>query len=241
MQWIQHLAGLETCHYLLAECETDVLELFDAIHRVVLQTVTLTCEHAPSDLLYLVENTSTTLVSPDQYRKLCYPQVLAYARIAKSAGRLLVLHMCGHLKAILPDLATLPVTAFEAFTSPPVGNVTFQEGRSACPETCLIGGTNAVLWTRPAEEIIAQIEADLDALPHHRGVVVSSAGVMPPLAAPETVKSVCDWLRTYRPSHSGPVAAGHEQDLRGAASVFAAESTSGRVRVGEGCRCRRSP
>ena len=106
--------------------------------------------------------------------------------------------MCGHLKDLLPDLSKLTADAFEAFTSPKLGNTTFLDGRNACPDKCLIGGTNAVLWTQTTEEIIDQIGADLDALPHHRGLVVTSAGVMPPLCKPETIKSVCDWVKEYK-------------------------------------------
>ena len=42
-------------------------------------------------------------------------------------------------------------------------------------------------------------EHDLDELPHTRGVVVTSAGVMPPLAEPETIKTVCEWVCNYPP------------------------------------------
>ena len=143
------------------------------------------------------DNTSTTLISPEQYRTYCYNHITEYGTIAKSAGRAMVLHMCGHLKKILPDLAKLPVAAFEAYTSPTLGDTTLLDGRIACPDKCLIGGTNAMLWTRPAGEIIQKIEADLDALPHHRGIVVTSAGVMPPSCKPETIKAVCDWLKQY--------------------------------------------
>jgi len=105
--------------------------------------------------------------------------------------------MCGHLKAILPDLAHIPAQAFEAFTSPTIGDTTLLDGRNACPDTCLIGGTNAMLWTRTADEIIAEIEKDLDELPHHRGIVVTSAGVMPPVCTPQTIKQVCEWVKKY--------------------------------------------
>ena len=119
------------------------------------------------------------------------------AAVTQSADRNLILHMCGHLRALLPDLAMIPAQAFEAFTSPTLGDTTLLDGRTQCPDKCLIGGTNAMLWTRPAREIIAQIESDLDALPHHRGIVVTSAGVMPPMCEPETIRQVCEWVRTY--------------------------------------------
>jgi uroporphyrinogen-III decarboxylase len=106
--------------------------------------------------------------------------------------------MCGLLKAILPDLATSGAAAFEAFTSPTVGDTRLADGRAACPDVCLIGGTNAALWTRPAGEIIAEIERDLEELPHHRRLAVTSAGVMPPLCPPETIRAVADWVHAYR-------------------------------------------
>ena len=197
MQWVQVLAGVEMAHYLLLDYPEEVEALFAAMHRNLLRRAELTAECSPADTLYLVENTSTTLVSPEQYRQYWFPHIHAYAGITQRAGRILTMHMCGHLKALLPDLAQVPAQAFEAFTSPTVGNTTLLDGRTACPDKCLIGGTNASLWLEPAEKIIAQIERDLDALPHHRGIVITSAGVMPPRCASETVRAVCAWLKGY--------------------------------------------
>ncbi|MCP4643277.1 MAG: hypothetical protein GY851_22710 [bacterium] len=196
MDWVQWLAGVENAHYLLNECPARVETLLDAMHRVMLRKTELMVKHSPADLLYLVENTSTTLISPEQYRRLCYPHIKEYADLGDGHGRNVVLHMCGHLKALLPDLAALPVRAFEAFTSPTLGNTTLLDGRAQCPDTCLIGGTNAMLWTHPADTIIAQLERDLAELPHHRGIVITSAGVMPPLCPPETIHAVCDWIKS---------------------------------------------
>lgn len=202
MHWVEWLAGVECAHYLLADCRAAVEALFAAMHRVLLKRAELMAEHSPADLLYLVENTSTTLISPAQYKAYCLPHIGAYAAVTSAADRNLVLHMCGHLKALLPDLDTLPVQAFEAFTSPTLGDTTLLDGRTHCPEKCLIGGTNAMLWTKPAKAIIAQLERDLDVLPHHRGLVVTSAGVMPPLCRPETIREVGDWVKAY-PARTG--------------------------------------
>ncbi len=195
MYWVEWLAGVESAHFLLVDHQQEVEALFEAMHNVLLQKTTLLCEHSPADVFYLIENTSTTLISPDQYRRYCARHVREYAGLTKAADRNLILHMCGHLKALLPDLARIPAQAFEAFTSPPLGNTRLLDGRSACPDKCLIGGTNAMLWTKPASEIIEEIDRDLHQLPHHRGVVVTSAGVMPPLCKPETIKQVCEWVK----------------------------------------------
>lgn len=197
MRWVEWLAGVENAHFMLADHTEAVEGLFDAMHRMILRKLDVMLEHCPADMLFMVENTSTTLISPAQFRRYCDGHLRAYAEKAREAGRTMVFHMCGHLKALLPELGALPQAGYEAFTSPPLGNTTLADGRTQMPEKCIIGGTNAVLWTRPAREIIAEIEAHLDALPHHRGLVVTSAGVMTPLAAPETIREVRDWVAAY--------------------------------------------
>lgn len=197
MHFVQWLVTVEDCHYFLADNAARVEELFDAMQAVELRSTEIMAEHSPADILFFNENTSTTLISPAQYRMYCLPHIMQYADVLTRAGRLWYLHMCGTLKALLPDLARIPVHAFEAFTSPPIGNTTLAHGRSGCPDTCLIGGTNATLWTQPASDVIAKLEDDLAALPHHRGLVVTSAGRMPDHIRPDKIKRVCDWVRVY--------------------------------------------
>ncbi|HOK80827.1 MAG TPA: uroporphyrinogen decarboxylase family protein [bacterium] len=198
MQFVQHLAGIENCHYFLTDFTQEVKQLFETMQKKNLKSTEILDQYSPAEILYLVENTSTTLISPQQYRKYCYQNILDCAGLVKNSGKFLVLHMCGHLKNLLRDLASLPVSGFEALTTVPVGNTTLIEGRRVCPDKCLIGGTNAVLWTKSAKEIISEIENELDKLPHHRGLVITSAGVMPPLCKPETIKQVCQWVKQYR-------------------------------------------
>ncbi|MCX7706038.1 MAG: hypothetical protein N2115_07285 [bacterium] len=195
---IQHFAGIEKCHYFLSDYPDDVEKLFDVMNTKLLKIAEILAQYSPADFFYLIENTSTTLISPQQYQKYCYPVIAKCGKILAGRGKLLVLHMCGYLKTLLPIFSTLPVAGFEAFTSPPVGDTRLLDGRSMCPDKCLIGGTNAVLWTKSAEEIIREIEKDLEQIPHHRGIVITSAGVMPPFCKPETIKKVCDWLKKFR-------------------------------------------
>ena len=197
MRYVEYLAGVENGHYLIFDYPDEVGALFDAMHSVLRRRSELAAATSPADILYFIENTSTTLISVEQYREYCMPHISDYARIIRESGRLFGLHMCGHLKALLPDLAKLDVNAFEAFTSPTLGNTTLLDGRTTCPDKCLIGGTNAVLWTRSASEIIETIGKDLDALPDHRGIVLSSGGEMPPLCPPEIIKEVGTWVKNY--------------------------------------------
>ena len=197
MFFVEWLAGVENAHYLLNDYPNEVEALFNVIHHMLKAKTKILAQHTPGDVLYMVENTSTTLISPQQYRKFCYRHITDYGNITRAYDRFLFLHMCGKLKLLLPDIAKLPADGFEAFTAPPLGSTTLLDGRSACPNKAIVGGTHAMLWTRTAHEIIEAIERDLDVLPHHRGLVVTSAGVMTPLCPPETIRAVGEWLKGY--------------------------------------------
>jgi len=194
MEWLQYVAGIENGLLLLADYPERVEALFAQAHRVMLRRAELLVEKGPYEVIYSLENTSTTIISPDLFRRYSLPHLQEYSRIIAGGGKQHVLHMCGKLKALLPDIDTLPAAALEAFTSPPVGNTTLADGRSAMPQKCFIGGTNATLWLEPANAIIRTIERDLAALPHRRGIVVTSGGVMPPACAPETIRRVGQWV-----------------------------------------------
>jgi len=197
MEWLQHLAGIEQGHYLLADCPDHVEALFAVMRRRLRRRAEIIADRSPYPLVYSTENTSTTLISPALFRRHCLPVLAEHGRIVTRAGKHHVLHMCGHLLEVLPDIARLPAAAIEAFTTPPVGNTTLCDGRKACPNTCLVGGTNATLWLQPAAAIIAEVERDLASLPHRRGIVVTSAGVMPPAAHPDTIRQVAEWVKGY--------------------------------------------
>ncbi len=197
MNWVENLAGVEKGHLLLFDFKDEVEELFNIMHALLLKGTEIIIDCSTADILYLGENTSTTLISPDQFKKYCHHVICEYGHLVEESDRLLYLHMCGHLKALLPDLANLPVAAFESFSSPPVGNTRLIDGRGTCPDKCLVGGTNATLWTKSYDEIVSELENDLGRLPHHRGIIVTSGGVMPPICKPETIKKVCEYVHSY--------------------------------------------
>lgn len=198
MFFVEWTAGVEAAHYLLADHPGEVEELFFEIHRVLVKRAEIVAEHCPADMIYLTENTSTRLISPAQYEKYCFKHLWDYGAAFERHDRNMVLHMCGHLKDLLPLLAMTKARAFEAFTAPPLGDCTLGDGRAACPEKCLIGGTYAMLWLEDEKTIIRFLEDELSKLPHLRGIVVTSGGVMPPMTSPEKIKKVANWVKNVK-------------------------------------------
>ena len=100
---------------------------FEAEDRWCQKRVQNEVEHSPADILYIEENTSTTTLSPTQFRKYCVPYLEKYTKMMQDADKLVAYHMCGHLKLLLSDLNQLPNQAQEAFTPPPFGAATLIE------------------------------------------------------------------------------------------------------------------
>jgi len=203
MSLVQHLVGPVNAYYFLADFPDEMDELVALMHEERLRFLRALLPSCPYDYICSVENTSTTLLSPAIFERYCWPHLDAYGRLIREHGKHHVLHMCGHLKKLLPRINELPAMAVEAFTSPPVGNTTLADRARLCPETAVIGGTNATLWLKPAEEIFEAIERSLAEAGTMRGVVLTSAGVMPPLASIEKIRQVRELVKGITPARFG--------------------------------------
>jgi uroporphyrinogen-III decarboxylase len=200
MNLIQHLIGPENTHYFMADYPEEMDELIGIMHEERLRYLQCLLSNCPYDYIVSVENTSTTLLSPAIFEKYCWRHLDEYGRLIKEHKKEHVLHMCGHLKALLPRINELPALAIEAYTSPPVGNTTIADRARLCPDTAVIGGTNATLWLRPANEIGEEIEKSIAEAGTTRGLVLTSAGVMPPAATIEKIRQVGAFVRSLKTS-----------------------------------------
>jgi uroporphyrinogen-III decarboxylase len=115
-------------------------ELLGVMHR-------RNCEYyetaaaGPGEVVRSFEDTSTTLVSPELYRRWCLRQLQEYRDICHAHGKLFVPHMCGLLRGVLPELAETGLDGIEALTPPPLGDCPVSLAREKLgPEVTLIGG-----------------------------------------------------------------------------------------------------
>ncbi len=195
MALLQDWLGIEKTVYFLFDYREEMEELMTLMQEVHKARTRLLARTDGLDFLTATENTSTLLISPEMFRRYCQRELSEYAGIARAEGKFYVLHMCGQLKKVLPDIEAIPADAVEAVTSPPVGNTTLAEARRECPGKCIIGGTNAGVWLKSEEEIVAEIEAAIAETGGTRGVILSSGGQMPVACGLEKVKSVSRRLK----------------------------------------------
>jgi len=139
-QLVEIEMGVANFYYLLQDHRAEMEELLAAMQACRRQEYAIVTRRTPAPGLIAVENTSTALISPALYRRYSLPQIRDYARIAHAHGKKLVLHMCGHLRALLPILAETGMDAMNALTPPPVGDVPFDAALDALGENLVILG-----------------------------------------------------------------------------------------------------
>lgn len=195
MDLIQHILGPEQAIFMMMDEPELFHEVMDLMHQTTMNRLRTIAPYSKCDTVWLIENTSTSLMSPTMFREICMPHLRERTELLQEYGMIVVHHMCGKLNGILEMIDELPAEANEAFTTPTVGDATLAEGRNRMPSKCLIGGTNAALWLRPAEEIIETVAADVANCPDRRRIFLTSAGQLPPYVTFEKAKTVLDAFR----------------------------------------------
>jgi len=200
MSLIQHLVGPEHTYFFLADFPGEMDALIETMHEERLRFLRCLLTACPYDYIVSVENTSTTLLSPTVFECYCWRHLRDYGRLIAEAGKTHVLHQCGKLRALLPRIEELPAMAIEAYSSPPVGDTTLADRVERAPTTAIIGGTNATTWLLPADAICESIEQSLVEAGTMAGVVLTSAGVMPPACSIETIRQVRERMKEITPA-----------------------------------------
>ncbi|MGM0492890.1 MAG: uroporphyrinogen decarboxylase family protein [Armatimonadota bacterium] len=190
MNLIQHWLGPQATYFFLLDHPAEMEELIGAMHEERLRFLDALLVDCPADWIVSVENTSTTLLSPEIFERYCFAHLTDYGTKIREAGKHHMLHQCGKLYDLLPMIDRLPAEVIEAYTAPTLGDTTVADRNERAPSMAIIGGTQAPTWLRPVDEICEIIQRDLREAGSIRGVVLTSAGVMPPGCSIEKIKQV---------------------------------------------------
>jgi len=152
---------LPTIYFLMEDHPAEMEGLLEAMHR-------RNCEYyeiaaaAPGEVVRSFEDTSTTLISPELYRRWCLRQLQDYRDICHAHGKLFVPHMCGLLRGVLAELKETGVDGIEAVTPPPVGDCPIGLAREALgSEVTLIGGLDPTQFVGATPDTTRQMVLDV--------------------------------------------------------------------------------
>ena len=137
---------------------TDYPEWIDtclaAMREKSIQTAAISAESTAEGFLFW-EDSSTTNISPDYFVKYAAPEIKEWAKIIKSAEKILVHHACGHIKNLLPLMAETGIDCIESISPPPTGDIEVWDAFDVLPDhISLIGGIEpTVLLNATNEEL----------------------------------------------------------------------------------------
>lgn len=166
VQWLlEYEMGVSHFYYLLADHRAELEELMAVMHRARLREYELVARHSPAVAVIPVENTSSAMISPALYRQYSLPQLRDYTDLLHAHGKQMVLHMCGHLKVLLPVIREVNADAFNATTPPPVGATYFEDVLDLYGDDFpLLGGIFPPQILHQASVTAAELQAALDRL-----------------------------------------------------------------------------
>lgn len=195
MHCIEHLCGPINTVYLQMDEPELFDELIEEMHQDQVRRLSACLPNCQADTFWMSENTSTSLISPDQFKQFCMPNLKKYGQMVLDNDIVPVHHMCGTLNALLELINELPAMVNEAYTTSPLGDVSLAEGKKRMPSKALIGGTNATLWMAHEDSIVQAVSEDLDNCENKRGIFLTSAGVLTSLSSMEKTKRVVQRLK----------------------------------------------
>lgn len=153
-QLLEFDTGTENFYYLLADEPALMNDVIETMHRKQL----VAFEHlmkSPFETVVLMENTSTTYISPDIYRRYNGPHVRDFVDIARAAGKIAIIHMCGHIRGLLDQIKDTGLDGVHALTPYPTGDTPWELALDVLGDDQIIMGIldPSIFISGPIEDI----------------------------------------------------------------------------------------
>jgi hypothetical protein len=111
-------------------------ELLESLTRCYRRQVEIAAE-SPAEVIWLGDNVTGTVMSPRMFDRYCKPIYDFACDIFRQAGKMAFAHYDGANRPLRDCIAATKLDVIEAFTPPPMGDMTVAEGRQAWPDKVL--------------------------------------------------------------------------------------------------------
>jgi len=200
MYLIEMAWGLENTYYLLQDYPDLVEEILERMHRSMLAYAQRVAQ-SPAEVVIQYENTSSTLISPEIFRRYCLPNLNEYGRILKDAGKIFLIHMCGTLQAFVDDIEPACFDGICDITPQPTGDLPLGEAAERLQNKVVIGGIDPNTFVCQDPEIVRnEVTEIIEQIKPYRGVMLGSSDTTPrgtPLSNFELIRELIDSVGRY--------------------------------------------
>ena len=130
----------------------EFFELYEAERKLFLE-MNRAIADGPGRFVKWNENVTISMLGPKRYAGLLTPVYNEAVPVLETAGKRVMVHYDGELKAIADQMAHAPFHIVESLTEPPEGNMTLDECRAAWPDKSFWANINVGLYSLPQDEL----------------------------------------------------------------------------------------
>lgn len=172
IQWLLvELMGTEMWSESVMMYPDEVDELHESLTKLYKEQITIAAD-SPAEVIWLPDNVTGSIMSPDLFDKYCTPIYAEACVELKQAGKLSFSHFDGINRPITKNIAQTPIDVIEAFTPPPMCDMTVAEACEAWPDKVLSLNVPGTLFTEPYEVIESHIQQYMKDASHRNGFVI---------------------------------------------------------------------
>ena len=158
LEWSSNLLGLEGMMLLLYDNPDLVRTVVDRVGQTIYDAFQVFCQMDKVFAIWLGDDMgfkTATLLQPQHLRNYILPWHKRYAELAHRTGRLFLLHSCGHVEAVMPDLIDdVRIDAKHSFEDVIVPVEEFK--RRWGSRVAVLGGVDVDLLSRGTEADVRQ-------------------------------------------------------------------------------------
>lgn len=200
LEWASTLMGLEGFMMALHEEPALVREVVDRVGRLILAAFEEFCAMDGLFALWLGDDMgfkTATLVSPEHLREYILPWHERFARLAHDAGRFFLLHSCGHVEAVMPDLIeTVGIDGKHSFEDAIVPVEEFKQRWGN--RVAVLGGVDVDLLSRGSrEEIRRRTQAILEQCGNAGGYACGSGNSITNYVPPDSFLAMVEQVHRF--------------------------------------------
>ncbi|NLX23229.1 MAG: uroporphyrinogen-III decarboxylase-like protein [Phycisphaerae bacterium] len=200
LEWTTNIMGLENMMLLLYDDPALVRQVVDHVGEVIYSAFETFCSMDSVFAIWLGDDMgfrTATLIRPEHLREYILPWHHRYAELAHRTGRPFLLHSCGHIEAIMPDLIdTVGIDAKHSFEDAIVPVEQFKErwgGRIG-----VLGGLDVdILARQPVERIRERTEQILNACAPSGGYACGSGNSIPNYVPPTAFLAMIETVHRF--------------------------------------------
>lgn len=194
---VEHFVGTQQLIYDLMDYPEEVEALLAIMSERAMEAVQIAVK-SPAEAFITWEDSSTTNVSPKLFARYIAPEMNRWGQTVHAAGKLLIHHACGHLRALLPIMGEEEIDMVESLSPPPTGNVEVWEAQQVLGANVgIIGGIEPTHFLNLSlGEFRVYVENLLDRA-DLRHYVLANSDSCPPGVSVEKFRLVTEIVQSY--------------------------------------------